>query len=118
MILLDPEFKEIMPQIRHENVAVLIDDALHTLHHGPKPTDKHTPFEIYTDACMVIAVLTQWIIGYLCKHLMQLMTPEALTVHCKDFPTVYIQNYLKFQEHFSLKELVHSCLEDLMRNKW
>ena len=28
-------------------------------------------------ACMVTAVITQWILRFLCKKLMQLMTPEA-----------------------------------------
>ena len=28
-------------------------------------------------ACMVTAVIAQWLVRYLCKKLMQLMTPEA-----------------------------------------
>ena len=107
-----------MPEVNQENVSALIDEALHILHHGPEPNNTERPFEIYTDALMVIAVLTQWIVNYLCKQLMQLMTPEALAVHCEQIPTVYLENYLKFQEHFSLKELVERQFYQLKVNKW
>ena len=114
----EPEFKGIMVEVNQENVAALIDEALHTLHHGPGPNNTDRPFEIYTDALMIIAVLTQWIVNYLCKQLMQLMTPEALAVHCEKIPTVYLENYLKFQEHFSLKELVERQFYQLKVNEW
>ena len=29
------------------------------------------------EACMVIAIITQWLVRFMCKKLMQLMTPEA-----------------------------------------
>ena len=114
----EPEFEGIMLEVNHENVATLIDEALHVLHHGPNPNNTERPFEIYTDALMIVAVLTQWIVNYLCKQLLQLMTPEALAVHCEKVPTVYLENYLKFQEHFSLKELVERQFNQLKMNKW
>ena len=29
------------------------------------------------EACMIIALITQWLVRFMCKKLMQLMTPEA-----------------------------------------
>ena len=118
MVLEDPEFAGVIPKIKQETLPALVDEALHVLHCGPEPTDKDTPFDIYTDALMVIAVLMQWLVGYLCTHLMQLMTPEALAVHCSSIPTAYIQKYLKVQQHFSLKDLVDNQLKQLQRNSW
>jgi len=34
-------------------------------------------------ACMVTAVVAQWLVRYLCKKLMQLMTPEAIVLNRK-----------------------------------
>ena len=39
-------------------------------------------------ACMVIALITQWLVRFMCKKLMQLMTPEALILKRK-----YVYNY-------------------------
>jgi len=35
------------------------------------------------EACMVIAVIAQWLVRYMCKKLMQLMTPEAVILKRK-----------------------------------
>jgi len=34
-------------------------------------------------ACMVIALIAQWLVRFMCKKLMQLMTPEALILKRK-----------------------------------
>ena len=64
--------------------------------------------EVSPNACLMISVMTQWLIRYLCKRLMQLMTSEALCVHHRRIPTSYIQAYLNHQHHFSLKALLES----------
>lgn len=107
-----------MAKITRENVAVVINEALHVLHNSPDPSDGNTSLEIHSSACVVIAVLMQWFVCYLCKRLMQVMTPEALAVHCRAIPNLYIRNYLKFQEHFNLKELVERHLDHLHHNDW
>ncbi len=107
-----------MIKVNDENVVTLIDGALHVLYYGPNPKNIDRPFEVYTDALMVIAVLTQWIVNYLCKQLLQLMTPEALAVHYEEIPTPYLENYLNFQKHFSLKDLVERQIGLLELNKW
>ena len=58
----------------------------------------------------VIALLQQWLVMYMCKKLMQLMTPEALLVNHKKIPTHYISAYLTHQTHFSLHHLIDSLV--------
>ena len=113
MVMQNSEFKRSFEGITHENIAAVIDEALDILH---QPT--HTTFQVHTDTLMVIAVLMQWFVTYLCKKLMQLVPPEAIPVHCGGIPTMYIRNYLKFQVHFSLKELIDRQLEQLQGNDW
>ena len=64
--------------------------------------------EVSPNACLMISVMTQWLVRYLCKRLMQLMTSEALCVHHRQIPTSYIQAYLNHQHHFSLRALLES----------
>jgi len=42
---------------------------------------------VSNEACVVIALLAQWLVRFMCKKLMQLMTPEALILKRK-----YVQN--------------------------
>lgn len=66
------------------------------------------------EVCLVVAVLEQWLVRYLCKRLTQLMTCEALILHRRQIPSSYIVNYLACQAHFSLRDLLgryHSVLE-------
>ena len=120
MVLSVPDFNKALEGITHEKVAVVIDEALDALHHGPESTEKDAllMFELHTDALMVIAVLMQWLLSYVCKRLMQLVPPEAIPVHCSGIPTVYIKNYLVFQEHFSLKKLIEHQRFQLQGNDW
>lgn len=64
-------------------------------------------------ACMVVSILVQWLVRYLCKRLMQVMTPEALTIHRGKIASTYIHNYLQFQIHFSLKKLITTSYRTL-----
>ena len=111
MILKNSEFERALEGMNHEKVAIVISEALNVLH-------QQTATEVHPDALMVIAVLMQWLVSYLCKKLMQLVPPEAIPVHCGGIPTMYIRNYLRFQEHFSLKKLIDRQLEQLQGNDW
>ena len=66
------------------------------------------PKEVSANACLMISVLTQWLVRHLCKRLMQLMTSEALCMHHRKVPTSFIQAYLNHQHHFSLRALLES----------
>lgn len=99
-----------------ENEAMAsVDEALQVLYCFPGPGENLGSISAYTDSCLVISVLQQWLVRYLCKRLMQLMTPEALAIHHHHIPTSYCVNYLLHQVHFSLKELIWNQLQ-LMQN--
>ena len=57
------------------------------------------------------SLLVQWLVRHFCKQLIQLMTPEALVLHAKQIPASYIQCYLSYQKHFSLKDLIQQQLD-------
>ena len=62
----------------------------------------------------MVALLQQWLVRHFCKRLMQLMTSEAFILYQKTLPSSYLENYISFQAHFSLKELIlkyHRALE-------
>ena len=114
----DHELNQVVTQIQPENVLAVVDGALHVLFHGPHPDEKDTPIEIYVDECFMISLLQQWLVRYLCRRLIQLLTPEALAVHLQKIPKVYVHSYLKLQEHFSLKNLVKKQVKMLEENDW
>ena len=99
-----PNFKSIMQNMNHLTAAQAITEAINVLHLDTEK--KH--IDVSPEGCLIIAVLQQWLVRYLCKRLMQLMTSEALILHRNKIPLSYLRNYLNFQTHFSLKKLVES----------
>jgi hypothetical protein len=69
--------------------------------------------EITAEGCLVIQVLQQWLVRHLIKHIMQIMTAEALTENYPKLPSFYLRNYLNFQTHFSLSNLIGAYLNGL-----
>ena len=49
--------------------------------------------------------------------MMQLMTSEAFIEHYSKIPSSYLENYLAFQTHFSLSNLINKYLSGLAK-KW
>ena len=117
-ILRDKEFSQLISQINHGNALAVVDEALHVLFHGPHPNNTDALIAIYEDACLVISLMVQWLVSYLCKRLMQLLTPEAFIVHLSQIPKYYRESYLQLQEHFSLKNLVEKQHKKLKESHW
>ena len=46
---------------------------------------------------MVTAVIVQWLVRYMCKKLMQLMTPEAVILKRKYVIIMYLCGYVSNQ---------------------
>ena len=76
-----------------------INDKVHS------HVDDYEPLGASDEACMVTAVITQWVVRFMCKKLMQLMTPEAAILKrrylysCSYFYVFYIislQIYSRF----------------------
>ena len=83
-----------------------VTEAFNALH------DPHAEININQDvsinALLIVSAVTQLLVRLLCKKVMQLMTSDSLCVHHRRVPTPYIQNYLNYQCHFSLKSLIES----------
>lgn len=117
----DPEFAGLVPTLRdqHSVVAEAIVEAMKVLHTAPGPKDYNQQIEeLSPNGCLVVSLLEQWLIRYFCKRLMQLMTSEAIILHRKKLRSSYIANYLKFQTHFSLKDLIKNHHELLEASGW
>lgn len=117
-IITHSEFQRILNDLKIGNITSIVDEAFNCLYNGPSPNQTGQSFEMYTDACVMIAVILQWLVMCLCKKLMQLVTPEALVIHNQELPRHYCQIYMKFQEHFDLKKLVHMQLKNMDNNEW
>ena len=117
-VLRDQEFSQLIAQIHHGNALAVVDEALQVLFNESHLHEKDAPLQIYNHACLVISLMAQWLVSYLCKRLMQLLTPEALIVHLNQIPKCYIQSYLQLQEHFSLKNLLAKQFKKLEENQW
>ena len=123
IIMLDSEFSgqvlRIMSTESKTGATQLIHlamvEALHALHLA-ESVDQYTR-EVSANACMMVSILTQWLVRHLCKRVMQLMTSEALCMHHRKIPTSYIQAYLNHQHHFSLKELLEAQASKLTEEK-
>ena len=98
-------------QVIHEAVV----EALNVLHFTKSVEEFRR--EVSANACMVVSMLTHWLVRYLCKRVMQLMTSEALCMHHRKIPSTFIQAYLNHQHHFSLKELLETQMKELDEDK-
>ena len=108
----DASFEAALESLTVESANEAVNEALQVLHTAPDPNEEGvaSQHEMSQEACLVVSVLQQWLIRYLCKTLMQLMTPEAICLHRKKIPASLIDNYLTHHQHFSLKKLLEHHL--------
>ena len=91
----------------HNAASLAIPEAMNVLHKAVA-SDRGEHLDVTPEGCLVIALLQQWLIRFLTKRLMQMMTSEALILHRNKIPFSYLKNYLNFHTHFSLLNLVES----------
>ncbi len=113
LIVKDPSFEALLNRMSHTEVVKAVKEAMEVLHKAVGPTATSDQCDVSVEACLVIAVLEQWLVRYLTKRLMQLMTSEALVLHRRKIPSSYLRDYLMYGTHFSLKQLVVSRLDAL-----
>jgi len=90
-----------------EAAKAAIHSALESLQRGHIDSTEELP----PATQLMLSLLVQWLVRHFCKQLIQLMTPEALVLHEKQIPASYIQHYLSYQKHFSLKGLIQQQLD-------
>ncbi len=113
LIMRDPGFEALLMKLTHDEVVRAVKEAMETLHQATGPTGSVVQYDISMEACLAITVLEQWLVRYLTKRLMQLMTSEAVILHRRKVPSSYLENYLTCDTHFSLKQLIVSHLDAL-----
>ena len=101
----DPAYYGSCQHLTMKSAYQAVIEAISVLHTIPGSVEEGNG-ELSTEGAMVISLLQQWLIRHICKSLMRLMTTEALILHHKNIPKAYIDNYLTYQQHFSLKELI------------
>ena len=117
IVLKDPVFEGLIEQLDHNLAAHAVVEAINTLHTATSPEDQKQ-FDLSPEGCMVISLLQQWFVRYFCKKLMQLMTSEALILNRNKIPFSYLVNYLVYQNHFSLKDLIERYYCTLEATGW
>ena len=89
-------------------VSQWVAEALNLIYQGKAPPDKpdgHTRDDNDDDdhvetlgasdgACMVTAVIAQWILRFMCKKLMQLLTPESVILNRKYVIYIHISYHM------------------------
>lgn len=111
-VLKDPEFSSEMSKLdTDERVREAVEDGLAALKMEHKGKEKQATAS--NRACMVVAILLQWLVRHLCKCLMQMMTSEAICLYHRKIPESFGQCYLEQQTHFSLKATIENSLAAL-----
>ena len=107
----NPDLKGVMKMEMKDPVSarVAILSALDTLQRGHVDST-YAAYAVAPATQLIRSLLVQWLVRHFCKALMQLMTPEALVLHERQVPASYIHNYLTYQKHFSLKDLIQQQL--------
>ena len=98
-----------------QDIYDAVMEAFDDLHHPHPERDIHQDVSI--NALLVVSAATQILVRCMCKRLMQLMTSDALCLHHRKVPASYIQNYLNYQSHFSLKSLIENRKAFLQHSK-
>lgn len=93
-----------------ESIYKAIKDTMNTLHES-STYDQQFFSGLEDQHVLIITIMQQWLVRYFVKRLMQLMTPEAVVLNQKKIPHSYLANYLTYQHHFSLKEVVTNTVE-------
>ena len=91
---LDCDFKGVAQAIlqnwhSEKQIISFVRDAVNHLHLAPAPEACKTEYgystvkDISENSCVVVMVMVQWLVLYMSKRLLQLMTAEALTLSRK-----------------------------------
>ena len=118
IVLNDPVFQGQMKLLDHQRVANAVVETINMLMSTTELVHERPFNNLSPQGCLVMCVLQQWFVRYFSKKLMQLMTTEALILYRNQIPSTYLVNYLSYQNHFSLKDLVNRCYNALEVMNW
>jgi len=102
----DPKYDGLLRNLTHDDAMHAVADALNLLYNAPGPQEDGGQLDLTPEGCMVVSLLQQLLVRLLMKRMMQLMTTESVILYRNKIPHSYLNHYLTFQAHFSLKDLV------------
>ena len=114
LLFRDAAFEGAYQNLTIDSAHQAVSKALEVLHTATDPQEEGVvQTEMSPEASLVVGLLQQWLVRHMTKQLMKLMTSEAVTLHRKQIPASYIDNYLTYQQHFSIKKLLELQLRAL-----
>ena len=106
LVLCDPKFDDLFKTLTHKEAMHAVTDAFNLLYKTSTPEEDISNLDITPEGCLAISLLLQFLVCLMSKRMMQLMTPEAVILNRNKIPLFYLNHYLRFQAHFSLKEVI------------
>lgn len=98
----------------HQDASKEVMEAFKILNSAPGSPEQGEQEALTRGGCLVVSLLQQTLVRLFLKKLMNLMTTEAVILYRNKIPSSYLENYLKNQAHFSLKEVItkyHTALK-------
>ena len=108
LISCDSKFAGLLLTLTHEEAFQAVVEAFNFLHTATDPKEQELKAKLSQKGCMVVFLLQQWLVRFLTKKVMNLMTTEAVILNCKKIPHSYLENYFESQAHFSLIDTLTS----------
>ncbi len=106
----DSIFESVLHNLTQRNAHYAVVEAFNVLLTAREPSFMSQDLTTLTSgACMVVSLLQQLLVRLFTKRLMLLMTTEAVILNRNKIPSTYMENYLCYQTHFSLKKNIISC---------
>ena len=97
------EFSDLLKNLTHQDAMQAVIETFNLLHSSP---DSQEDPILTPDGYMVVSILIQVLVRLFVKKLMNLMTTEAVVLCHSKISSLYLENYLSNQAHFSLKEAI------------
>ena len=113
MLSQDEDYQSTFTNMNDQDIERCVRTAMEDLH------GSHCePVSVEKDSRLVIALISQWLVRYLARRALQLLTPEGLLKYHSRLPHSYINAFLDCEQHFSLKAVVENQLNRLDINHW
>lgn len=98
----------------HQDASQVVREAFKILCSAPSQPEQGEQEALTSDGCLVVSLLQQAFVRLFIKKLMNLMTTEAMILYRNKIPSSYLEDYIRNQAHFSLKEAItkhHTALK-------
>ncbi len=106
----DSKFDGVLHNLTQRDAHYAVVEAFNVLLTASDPNSKSQKRTTLTSgACMVVSLFQQLLVRLFTKRLMLLMTTESVILNRSKIHYTYLENYLCYQAHFSLKKSIANC---------